>query len=343
MRRVKKTVTFDDIAKYTNFSKTTISRYFNDPDSLTLENQQKIADALVALNYKENKVGRILASGKTEIVGVMIPNLYLHYYSQMLSRILASYEEYGYKFLVFVGNENKDIERKYFQELLSYKIEGLIVLSFTIPSEELVSYDLPIVTIEREDRCTCSVNSDNYQGAILAAELLWKNSCDVLIHINGTVDEKTPSYQRIKGFEAFCQERQVPYELNLISLGNTYQKNVEGIRQSFESIDRKYAGKKKGIFFANDTYANIFLNLLFKKYGQLPDDYQLIGFDDSPISKEAIIPISTVSQQIEKMAEEAMELLLMQMNERKKRRPTPLPEPIHRMITPVLIERETTL
>ena len=39
----KKKVTFADIAKYTNFSKTTISRYFNSPDSLTLENQEKIA------------------------------------------------------------------------------------------------------------------------------------------------------------------------------------------------------------------------------------------------------------------------------------------------------------
>ena len=47
----KKKVTFADIAAYTGFSKTTISRYFNDPDSLTLENQQKIADALTALDF----------------------------------------------------------------------------------------------------------------------------------------------------------------------------------------------------------------------------------------------------------------------------------------------------
>ena len=84
-----KKVTFADIAAYTNFSKTTISRYFNNPDSLTLENQQKIAEALTALNYKENKVGRILASGKTEFIGVIIPNLYMHYYSEMLNQILA--------------------------------------------------------------------------------------------------------------------------------------------------------------------------------------------------------------------------------------------------------------
>ena len=47
----KKNVTFSDIAKYTHFSKTTISRYFNNPDSLTLENQEIIAKALVGLDY----------------------------------------------------------------------------------------------------------------------------------------------------------------------------------------------------------------------------------------------------------------------------------------------------
>ena len=62
----KKNITFSDIAKYTGFSKTTISRYFNNPDSLTLENQQIIATALEKLNYKENKVARILANGKTD-------------------------------------------------------------------------------------------------------------------------------------------------------------------------------------------------------------------------------------------------------------------------------------
>ena len=133
----KKNVTFDDIAKYTNFSKTTISRYFNDIDSLTLENQQIISDALVALNYQENKVARILANGKTEFVGIIIPDLYYHFYSEMLDRILATYKDFGYKFLVFTGNEKEETERSYIQELLAYKIEGLIIMSHTIPSREL--------------------------------------------------------------------------------------------------------------------------------------------------------------------------------------------------------------
>ena len=90
----KKNVTFNDIAQYTHFSKTTISRYFNNPDSLTPENQQIISDALDKLNYKENKVAKILANGQTEFVGVLIPSLSMNYYSEMLNQILASYEKY---------------------------------------------------------------------------------------------------------------------------------------------------------------------------------------------------------------------------------------------------------
>ena len=72
----KKNVTFSDIAKYTHFSKTTISRYFNNPDSLTLENQKIISDALIKLNYKENKVARSLANGNTEFIGIIVPNMF---------------------------------------------------------------------------------------------------------------------------------------------------------------------------------------------------------------------------------------------------------------------------
>ena len=338
----KKNVTFSDIAKYTNFSKTTISRYFNNPDSLTLENQQIIADALEVLNYKENKVARILANGKTEFVGVIVPNLYMHYYAQMLTDLLSSYEKFGYKFLVFSGNDNKEIERQYIQELLAYKIEGLIVLSHTIPSKELASYNLPVVTIEREDQYTCSVNTDNYMGAVQATSLLYKNNCDVLIHINAHVSRQTPGYQRIQGFLDICTEHRQKHELIQRSFGKTHDEMVKQLREILDYLEEKYPQEKKGIFLSNDTHANIFLNLIFRKYGTLPENYRIIGFDDSPISRESILAISTIGQQIEKIADQAMELLVMQMNERKKRKPVPLEAPIHKVITPVLQRRETT-
>lgn len=338
----KSNVTFNDIAKYTNFSKTTISRYFNNPDSLTLENQEIIAKALVDLNYKENKVARILANGRTEFIGIIIPNLFLHYYSEMLDKILSTYEQFGYKFLVFIGNENEETERRYIRELMAYKIEGLIVLSHTIPSEELAALGLPIVTIEREDRHVCSVNTDNYMGGCQAAGLLAKHQCDVLIHINSASDKNVPAYGRIRGFLDVCEEMQLPHELILREMGNTYESFQEHLAGIISNLEQNYAGRKKGIFLSNDTQANVFLNLLVRNYGSLPKDYLIIGFDNSPISREALLPISTIGQQIDKIAYEAVSLLVEQMNERKKRRPVLLKEPVHKVIPPILLKRETT-
>ena len=338
----QKKVTFDDIAKYTGFSKTTISRYFNNPDSLTLENQEKIAKALTELNYQENKLAKVLANGKSEFVGIIVPNLYMHYYSEMLNQILSSYEQYGYKFLVFVGTGRKEDERKYLQELLAYKIEGMIILSHTIPSKELASYNIPIVTIEREDKYVSSVNTDNYMGAVQATSLLIKNNCDVLIHINSDFSHDIPSYGRIKGFLDICEEKNVNHELILTDLGNSYKENYDYIFSILQDIKKKYPNMKKGLFMANDTHANVLLNIIVREYGTLPDEFRIVGFDNSPIASEAIIPISTVGQQIERIADEAMELLVKQMNEQKKRRPSPQKEIIHKKVTPILIRRDTT-
>ena len=63
----KKQVTFADIAAYTHFSKTTISRYFNHPDSLTLENQEKISQALDTLGYKKNKLAKFWRMEKVNL------------------------------------------------------------------------------------------------------------------------------------------------------------------------------------------------------------------------------------------------------------------------------------
>lgn len=125
----------------------------------------------------------------------------------MLNQILLTYEQFGYKFLVFIGNEHTETERKYIRELLSYKIEGLIILSHTIPSEELAALNIPIVTIEREDKYVSSINTDNYMGGIQAASLLFKHGCEVLLHINTPTEPEVPAYGRIQGFLDICRKK----------------------------------------------------------------------------------------------------------------------------------------
>lgn len=338
----KKQVTFADIAEYTHFSKTTISRYFNHLDSLTLENQEKISQALEDLGYKKNKLAKVLANGKSEFIGIIVPNLYLHYYSEMLTQILSSYRDFHYKFLVFVSDHGPEEEQQYIDELMAYQIEGLIVLSHTLSSEKLASYHIPVIAIEREAEHICSVTTDNYMGALQATSLLIRNNCDIMLHINVDVPKNVPAYDRIRAFEDTCREHNIPYELHLDVTGDSYQDIYAQMRSIFSNIDARYPDKKKGVFLSNDTYANMFLNLIFQKYGCLPDTYELIGFDNSPIAGEAILPITTIGQQIDVIAHTAMELLVQQMEERKKRKPQPLTAPIHKQIAPVLVRRDTT-
>lgn len=336
MKRASR-VTFDDIAKYTGFSKTTISRYFNNPDSLTLENQEKIAAALKELHYQENKVGRILASGRTEMIGLIIPNLYMHYYAEMLNRFLATYSTYGYKFLVFEGNQDEDTERKYIKELIAYNVEGMIVLSHTIPSKELAGYHIPLVTIEREDEYVSSVNTDNLMGGIQATSVLCRSGCEELFFIDAR-ESSSPSVGRETGFEQVCSEYRIPHQVLILDLKSGYEGNYRGIADAVDDITARCQGKRKGIFCANDTYADMVSTHLLRRFGEIPDDFRIIGFDGSPVSEQAVVPFSTVGQQTDKMVEAAMELLTEQIRNRSKRAPVETPIR-HKVITPVLICR----
>lgn len=338
----KKRVTFDDIAKYTNFSKTTISRYFNDPDSLTEKSQQIISEALEKLDYHENRVARILAMGKTEFIGVIVPEFYHRFYSEVLNQILATYETFGYKFLVFIGNNNKESERRYIRELLSYQIEGMIVLSHTLSSRELSQFPIPVVAIEREDQFVCSVNTDNEAGGRQAAALLEERQCEILIHINSPTDPSIPAYGRIRGFQEYCRAKGLAHEVILRELDRSYEEDQAILRDILGEWDRKYARRKIGVFLANDTTANTLLNLIIRRYGYLPREYCIIGFDNSPTSREAIIPLSTVGQQADRLAHEAVQLLVDQIQARKQGRSLAETAPVHTIVPPVLFRRETT-
>ena len=134
----------------------------------------------------------------------------------------------------------------------------------------------------------------------------------------------------------------IPYDIDLSVEGDSYHEILNVIREIFNKIEAKYPNQKKGIFLANDTYANMFLNLIFQKYGTFPSTYEIVGFDNSPIASEAILPITTIGQQINVIAKTAMDLLIQQMENQKKRVPKPLGKPIHKQITPILIRRNTT-
>ena len=174
-------------------------------------------------------------------------------------------------------------------------------------------------------------------GAVQGTSLLYKNNCDILLHVNSNVSKAVPAYGRIQGFQDTCVKYNINHELIIRDLGHSPQEIHKSMLEIYEYVKHKYPNQKKGLFLANDTHAGSMLNIIFREHGILPDEYRIIGFDDSPAAGQAILPISTVGQQIDKIAYEAT-----LMNERKKRRPQPQTELIHKNITPILMRRETT-
>lgn len=336
----KKNVTFNDIAKYTGFSKTTISRYFNRPESLTEGHRRTIQEALAALDYRANKMGRILAMGNTECVGIIMPDSYNSYYQEMLSMILSTYDTYGYKFMVFTSDGNAENEMRYIQELLAYKVEGLIIFSHTLPSSYLAELPVPVIAVEREDKHISSINCDNYMGAVQAASLLTKHGCDILIHVNTPTSKAVPGYQRITGFRDFCEEHHLRYEILIKDMGSKQEAARAQLSALLQTLETVYPNEKKGIFFSNDTSANDFLKILIRKYNTLPDHYRIVGFDGSFLASEAIYSISSIGQQIDKTAHEVLKTLIRQIKAFQDTGTKP--EPVHKVITPILLRRETT-
>lgn len=336
----KKNITFNDIASYTGFSKTTISRYFNRPESITEEHRKIIQDALEALNYRENKVARILANGTTEFIGIILPNFYNAYYQDILSNILSTFETFGYKYIVFSSDGNADTERKYIQELLAYKVEGLLMFSHTLPSEELAELPIPVVGIEREDQYISSVNCDNYTGSIMAMKLLKSHSCSVFVHINTPTLKSTPSFSRITGFMDYCIENGLNYEVMIKNMG-VHRENVKAQMTSIlDSLETIYPEEKIGMFFSNDTDANEFLKLLIRKYHTLPDRYRIVGFDGSRLAQAAIYSITSIGQNIDSITQRALHILSEQIKSQKETGTKPGIE--HQVIAPQLVLGETT-
>lgn len=338
----KKSVTFSDISQYTGLSKATISRYFNQPSYLTKENIDIISKALKDLNYQENKLAKIFAKGNSEMIGIIVPNFFYQFYSHFLNHVLNTYDQYGYKFITFLGNNDCETEKKYLSELLAYQIIGLIDLSHNLSSEYLSSLNIPVVSIEREDQFVSSVNTNNYSGAKMAVDLLHQNNCDIYFHINSPVAPSIPSYGRIRGFTDTCLENDLSHELIIRPFTDNYAETYTHLFDIYQTIKDKYPGKRKGFFFCNDTYAHIFVNILVKNRENIPDEYQIIGFDNSPDSSQSIIPITTISQDIPAIAQSAIDLMTQQINKKLSSDGSDVSALQHVIIQPTLIERDTT-
>lgn len=304
-----KKVKIADIAMKSGVSLTTVSRFFNRPNLLSLETRKRIESVIQELNYSQNHLASTLVTGESNLVGAIFPHLHLSFYTELLNQLIKKGREKGYSFIVYTSHDSREQERKLIQELLSYQIKALVQLSHVLPSEEVEMLQVPVIAIERAGGHYYQINNDNFTGGKLAGNLLIAHGCDVFIHVNDGYHEDWPSFRRILGFEFAVRGKPTETIVDTDMVDPYSEAAAHAMGKLVNRLLSKYPGKKLGIFCSNDDLANLMQRECIKHDLRFPDQIELIGYDNSPVSNYAVYPITSVDQNIPTMAQIAVDAI----------------------------------
>ncbi|MDD3168584.1 MAG: LacI family DNA-binding transcriptional regulator [Eubacteriales bacterium] len=301
-------VKISDIAQKCDVSLTTISRFFNRPALLSEATRAKIENAIKEMDYTQDNLARILVTGKSNLIGVVFPHLHTGFYTELLSQLIEQGKQKKYNFITYTSNTSKEDELEIVKNLFTYRIKGLILLSPLLPASEIEQFPVPVISVERAGGKFMQINNDNFSGGKFAAELLIKNKCEVIVHINNDYSEMWPSFKRIIGFECAVVGK-YPYEriINKDLTDPVSPAATAAMEKIFDFVIEKYPNKKIGVFCSNDDIANMFERQCIIHHVRLPEQIELIGYDNSPVSENAVYPITSIEQNIPLMAQIAVD------------------------------------
>lgn len=307
---MKDNKTFYDIVQKTGLSIATVSRYFNKPDIVAQKSKTKIELAIKELGYNHNKYAHSLATGSSNLIGVIVPNLEFDFYSQLLSEIMLKANKLGLQTMVFNSQDNPELELEHINELLSYKAMGIINYSPNLSNKTIEELNLNMVVIERHFGNFKSVSSNNAEGGILAFNELYAKGCEVFININDVEHITSPVFNRTKYFLEACTTHNVTHEFIEANFDiKDYLSITKSMTQIIKNLLEKYPNKKIGVFLSSDYFAAIFKNQSLNMKIDIPNTFSIIGFDNSPISYRTTRPLTTIAQDIPKIAETSLNLL----------------------------------
>ncbi|NGP18777.1 LacI family DNA-binding transcriptional regulator [Devosia aurantiaca] len=307
-------VTAAQVAAHAGVSKAAVSRVFNPGRSVSPMLADKVTRAAEELGYSPNLLARSLSLGRTRMIGLIVPYLYNQYYAEVLEQISLAFQAENYRVLVFVLPKTASAIESVVEDLLRYRVDGLIVASVVMSSqlaERCTEAGVPILLFNRvEDHGTFpSVTSDNLRGGRLAARHLLSLGHRRIGYIAGWEDASTQR-DRESGFREELGKQGI--ELAARGVGNFMREDAEkSALAMFDTPDRPSA-----VFVANDFMAFAAMDVLRHKLGlRVPGDVSVIGFGDIAMSAWPSYDLSTVRQATGKMVSRAVSMLLEMIEE----------------------------
>lgn len=319
--------TIKDVAKLAHVSVATVSRVINKKGYVNETTKELVLEAISELQYVPNELARSLFKKQSRIIGIIVPHLTSYYFAELLEVIEDITVNHNYRLMVCNSQDNKDRETKYLNVFQQYNIDGIIMISNTTRIQDYKSLNIPIIAIDHKLTDDIpSVTSNNVLGGILAAQKLLSSGCKKIIHFRGP-SVLMPVQDRTAGFKSIMEKNKI-YNFSFdLDFKNPSQEDIQNIINSNLDCD--------GIFCDSDIIALNVIQCLKKVGRKVPEDVQVIGFDNIEFSRIFSPKLTTVAQSTDKIGHYAVETLVKLMNK----------EPIemfHQQIDVVLIERETT-
>ncbi|NMB27592.1 MAG: LacI family transcriptional regulator [Tissierellia bacterium] len=317
-----------EIAKRAGVGIATVSRYINDTGYVSDDAKQKIQKEIDNLNYTPNALARAIFTKESKIIGLMIPNISNPFFNQITTIIEKYSEKMGYTLFLCNTEDNKEKEAKYLEVLKSYRVEGIIALRSQC-KEEYLNIQIPVVSFENHILPSIPiVASDNYNGGRMAFEHLYEKGCRNILHIKGPKAFEATE-RRCKGFLDGAKEKNI--KVDIVEFESDF--HVEMLEQNLSGI--KSIEDYDGIFVFNDIAAAVVMKFLKERGIVIPNQIQIIGFDNSFIGELLHPSLTTINQPIKELGTLAVKLLIKLINKEEV-------DIKEYLIETELIQRETT-
>jgi LacI family transcriptional regulator len=331
--------TIIDIARELNTTPATVSRALSNHPGISEKTKQTVQLTASKLNYKRNRIASSLRSGKTHVIGVIIPSAEINFFGSVVHGIESVANSNGYNVLLFQSNESREFEEKGLETFLTARVDGILVslAKDTIDYShfiEIKNRGIPLVFFDRstDDLGVDSVVIDDYKGAFAATEHLIRQGYTRIAHISGPQHLKN-FYDRMKGYMGALQANKIKMDPDLIYPGNISIESGKTGTDYFLSL----SNTPDAIFAAEDFTALGAISKLKEKGINIPAQMGVIGFANELFGEYITPSLSTVDQQTIRMGKSALNLLVDIMEKKEKHVQQKI------MLDPLLIVRQSSL
>jgi len=296
--------TIRDVARRARVSVASVSRALNGFENVSEQTRSRVADAVKELGYVPHAGARSLSLARSNAIGVVLPDLYGEFFSEIVRGMDREASRRGYLLLLSNLHGRKQQAALALQAMRG-RVDGLLVMAPQLSESELAQglpARLPVLLINTrtQDGGRPSLHLDNAAGARAVVEHLVQLGRKNLVHIAGP-DGNMDAQERSDAFEETCAKHGVRCET---VPGDFTEESGAAAIETLLNDGHRF----DGIFAANDNMAIGALGALRSAGLRVPQDVAVAGFDDIPLAKH--LGLTTVRVCIAELGERAIVRLL---------------------------------